>query len=267
MAKASSAKSACRAGHSVRAEASPGTGPEQPPGLPAAPLVALGAQAQENTACPLSLLHPSWALRVPSAPLQQQGRGQLPYSSLQKTDQCSCSPPASRQAASVLWLFRSPSTQALLISPHSCLAPRLVILSIPKRLPHRLRSCALRLPGLSSERTLLATHGSATREPRLLGFSLACVPSTRTEAGAMNRCRAAPPTHSAASPYLLLGLGLLHVVPAHLDAGREQRPGEVSHAQAQQAAQLLRSCKGDQPWPGSGGRGPHPPSLSPHPQP
>lgn len=42
--------------------------------------------------------------------------------------------------------------------------------------------------------------------------------------------------------YLLLGLGLLHHLPAHFDAGREDGTGEVRHIYALQVAHFLGSC-------------------------
>lgn len=42
--------------------------------------------------------------------------------------------------------------------------------------------------------------------------------------------------------YLLLGLGLLHHLAAHLDAGGEDGSGEVSYIDALQVADFLSSC-------------------------
>lgn len=42
--------------------------------------------------------------------------------------------------------------------------------------------------------------------------------------------------------YLLLGLRLLHHLPAHLDAGGEDGAGEVRHIYALQVAHFLGSC-------------------------
>lgn len=41
---------------------------------------------------------------------------------------------------------------------------------------------------------------------------------------------------------LLLGLSLLHNLPAHFDAGGEDGTGEVGHIDALQVAHLLSSC-------------------------
>lgn len=42
--------------------------------------------------------------------------------------------------------------------------------------------------------------------------------------------------------YLLLGLSLLHHLPAHFDSGGEDGAGEVSHIDALQVAHFLGSC-------------------------
>lgn len=49
-------------------------------------------------------------------------------------------------------------------------------------------------------------------------------------------------TANALKPYLLFGLGLLHILSTHFDPGSEDGPGELQHVDAEQMAQLLSSC-------------------------
>lgn len=42
--------------------------------------------------------------------------------------------------------------------------------------------------------------------------------------------------------YLLLGLGLLHILPTHFNPGSEDGPSELQHVDAEQMAQFLGSC-------------------------
>lgn len=45
----------------------------------------------------------------------------------------------------------------------------------------------------------------------------------------------------ALKPYLLFGLGLLHILSTHFNPGSEDGPGELQHVDAEQMAQFLSS--------------------------
>lgn len=47
---------------------------------------------------------------------------------------------------------------------------------------------------------------------------------------------------NALKPYLLFGLGLLHILSTHFNPGSEDGPGELQHVDAEQMAQFLSSC-------------------------
>lgn len=64
----------------------------------------------------------------------------------------------------------------------------------------------------------------------------------QTGSGRRGRQYGEEPSRHGRHGYLLLSLGLLHHLAANLDAGGEDCSGEVSHVDALQVADFLRSC-------------------------